>query len=252
MTADKKSNGTEKPKAQKLDPVLGEILKEHGFGSDSCWQCVRKGKSGENAVWVVYHKTLEKIAANLGIGFEAPEVLEHDAERGVAILVTGTLPGNAKLKPRSEWSIGEARPKNCYIPYYYAMAEKRGKDRVILKLLGIHGDVYSEEEVTSEEFTRSSKVRWTGPLNKAQFREACGKFSMRLNEAETEDQINETVKEFGPLIEQMQNDAPDMWDGEPDPETGGLSFVDIIKRRTDKVRMDGDGGDSHLREIARG
>ena len=30
--------------------------------------------------------------------------------------------------------------------YVYAMAEKRAKDRVILKLIELHGLVYSEEE----------------------------------------------------------------------------------------------------------
>ncbi len=34
--------------------------------------------------------------------------------------------------------------------YVYAMAEKRGKDRVILKLIELHGLVYSEEE--ADEF----------------------------------------------------------------------------------------------------
>ena len=242
----------EKQKAQKLDSVLGEILKEHGFGPDSCWQCVRKGKSGENAVWVVYHKTLEKIAANLGISFDSPQVLEHDAERGVAILVTGTLPGNAKLKPRTEWSIGEARPKNCYIPYYYAMAEKRGKDRVILKLLEVHGDVYSEEEAMSEEFTRVSKSRWTGPLNRAEFRKACGSFAMRIGAAETTNELDRVVKDHGALIEQMCSDDPDLWEGEPDPETGALSFCDKIKKKQDQLRMYGhDQSEAHMAAIAR-
>ena len=36
--------------------------------------------------------------------------------------------------------------KNCRNDYPFAMAEKRAKDRVILKLLGVAGDTYSEEE----------------------------------------------------------------------------------------------------------
>ena len=50
----------------------------------------------------------------------------------------------------TEWSIGEAAPYNTTNKYPYAMAEKRAKDRVILKLVGLHGDVYSEEE--ADEF----------------------------------------------------------------------------------------------------
>jgi hypothetical protein len=57
---------------------------------------------------------------------------------------------------RVEWSIGEAligvnyRVSGKQAAYVYAMAEKRAKDRVILKLIELHGYVYSEEE--ADEF----------------------------------------------------------------------------------------------------
>ena len=41
---------------------------------------------------------------------------------------------------------GEASPKNSKVAYPYAMAEKRAVDRAILKLVGLHGFVYSEDE----------------------------------------------------------------------------------------------------------
>ena len=47
------------------------------------------------------------------------------------------------------WSIGEATPANNKNEYPWAMAEKRAKDRVILKLIGASGFVYSEEEADS-------------------------------------------------------------------------------------------------------
>ena len=56
------------------------------------------------------------------------------------VLVTG------HMGDKSEWSIGEAAPYNNKNSYPFAMAEKRAKDRVILKLVGLHGDVYSEDE----------------------------------------------------------------------------------------------------------
>jgi hypothetical protein len=55
-----------------------------------------------------------------------------------------------------EWSLGEAlvgvnyRVSGKQAAYVYAMAEKRAKDRVILKLIGLHGLLYSEEE--ADEF----------------------------------------------------------------------------------------------------
>ena len=51
------------------------------------------------------------------------------------------------LNDRSEWSYGEASDKNCKNKFPLAMAEKRAKDRVILKLVGLHGYVYSDDEL---------------------------------------------------------------------------------------------------------
>ena len=56
-----------------------------------------------------------------------------------------------KWNDKEEWTIGEAMPINIdrgnnKQQYPFAMAEKRAKDRVILKLLGLHGHVYSQEE----------------------------------------------------------------------------------------------------------
>jgi len=60
------------------------------------------------------------------------------------------------LGNKSEWTYGEATPKNCKNSYPYAMAEKRAKDRIILKLIGCHGEVYSEAE--SDEFVDAEKT----------------------------------------------------------------------------------------------
>src|SRR6185437_4563769 len=107
-----------------------------------------------NDVWavqgtpVVKHKALERLAAALKIKFEKPDVLRHERDEAV-LLVSGSI-GDA-----SEWSIGEAtvnvnyRVSGKMAAYVYAMAEKRAKDRVIIKLANLHG-VYSEEE--ADEF----------------------------------------------------------------------------------------------------
>ena len=102
---------------------------------------------------VIYHRTLERIAAKAKIIWGQPQVLlaERDA---AAILVTGEREG------RTEWSIGEADVAKNYrvsgkqAAYVYAMAEKRAKDRVILKLINLHGLVYSEAE--ADEFAETS------------------------------------------------------------------------------------------------
>src|SRR3954469_6357613 len=94
---------------------------------------------------VIYHKALERIAAQAGIAFGPPTILRAERDEAV-IVVTGSM------GERTEWSIGEAlvnvnyRVSGRQAAYVYAMAEKRAKDRVILKLVGLHGLLYSEEE----------------------------------------------------------------------------------------------------------
>jgi hypothetical protein len=118
---------------RQIDPKIGEVLRKHGFDASACWDC--------HGVWVIYHKVLERIAALEGIKFDQPLVVEADGANKIAALcVTG------HLGDLTEWSIGEAAPSNNKNAYPFAMAEKRGKDRVILKLIGLHGLAYSEEE----------------------------------------------------------------------------------------------------------
>jgi hypothetical protein len=104
---------------------------------------------------VIYHKALERIAAQAKIQFDAPTIVRAERDEAV-ILVTG------RMGERLEWSIGEAligvnyRVSGKQSAYVYAMAEKRAKDRVILKLIELHGLVYSEEE--ADEFKSSRPV----------------------------------------------------------------------------------------------
>lgn len=113
---------------------VGAVLRKIGADPATAgWDC--------HGTYVLLHKTLERVAAEEGVKFNPPEILVNDIEnKRVAILVTGSLNG------REEWSIGEAAEYNNKNTYPYAMAEKRAKDRVILKLVGLHGDVYSEDE----------------------------------------------------------------------------------------------------------
>ena len=102
---------------------------------------------------VVKHKALERLAAAMGIRFQLPQILRSERDEAV-ILVAGQFSPTPSVT-LTEWSIGEACVNVNYLvkgkmaAYVYAMAEKRGKDRVVLKLAGLHG-VYSEEE--ADEF----------------------------------------------------------------------------------------------------
>jgi hypothetical protein len=108
---------------------------------------------------VIYHKALERIAAQAQIQFDPPTIVRAERDEAV-ILVSG------RMGERMEWSIGEAligvnyRVSGKQAAYVYAMAEKRAKDRVILKLVELHGLVYSEEE--ADEF----KQERPGPMER--------------------------------------------------------------------------------------
>lgn len=117
-----------------------DFMAAHSIDSDEIWEV--HGNS-----WCVKHKALERAGAVAGITWDqAPSLIESNSEKGiVALCATG------RLGDRVEWSIGEAAPKNNKNAYPYAMAEKRAKDRVILKLLNTHGYLYSESEFDAEE-----------------------------------------------------------------------------------------------------
>ena len=52
------------------------------------------------------------------------------------------------------WSTGEASPKNCKAPYPFAMAEKRLKDRLVLKLINAYEyGIYSDSEADNFQET---------------------------------------------------------------------------------------------------
>ena len=122
-------------KMQELPQTLKELIKSVGLSPEI----------DEGAVWnchgtpVILHKALERIADKRKIAFDPPQVIEADSVSKIAVVcVTGYL------EDSKAWSIGEAAPTNNKNEYPFAMAEKRAKDRVILKLIGASGFVYSE------------------------------------------------------------------------------------------------------------
>lgn len=114
-------------------------MSAHKIDSDEIWEV--HGNS-----WCIKHKALERAGAVAGIRWDPPTLIESNSASGVVALCAF-----GKLADRIEWSIGEAAPKNNKNAYPYAMAEKRAKDRVILKLLNTHGYLYSEAEFEADE-----------------------------------------------------------------------------------------------------
>ena len=156
-----------------------QVLQEIGeTAQTSTWDC--------HGTTVVLHKALERVAAHRGIMFDAPQIIESDViEKSCVICVTG------HLKDRSEWSFGEAAPYNNKNSFPFAMAEKRAKDRVILKLVGLHGYVYSEDEADDFKNAKPSEMKgvqeakqkseWRGPLKVTKLKEKLKELSKELD-----------------------------------------------------------------------
>ncbi|TAA49793.1 hypothetical protein [Shinella sp. JR1-6] len=128
-----------------LDPRIEAVRTDYGLAVEDFWQIP------QNKQWVCKHAALEVVATKAGVEWSAPQIIEAKTADGIAVLaVTG------KMGTRVEWATGEASPKNNKNSYPWAMAEKRAKDRVVLKLVGIHGLVYSEDE--ADDFKTPAKT----------------------------------------------------------------------------------------------
>lgn len=128
----------------KLDPRIEAVRVQYGLEASDFWELPQK-----KGTWVAKHSALEVAAAKAGIMFDNPIIIEANSEAGIAVLSVAGL-----MNDRREWATGEASPKNNKNAYPWAMAEKRAKDRVILKLIGIHGLVYSEDEMSGSGVER--------------------------------------------------------------------------------------------------
>lgn len=124
----------------KPSKAVMEFMAQYQVDSDEIWEV-------HGSTWVVKHKALERVAAEQGIVWDRPDLSLCDLAAGFVVVLVG-----GKLKERVEFSYGEASPKNNKNAYPVAMAEKRAKDRVILKLLAAHGSLYSEAE--ADEFVQ--------------------------------------------------------------------------------------------------
>ena len=86
----------------------------------------------ESDCWILYHDACMRIAYLAGVEFDKPEWISAGQNGHWAVVVSGTLDS------RSTWTTGEASVETSFSPYLCAMAEKRGKDRLVLDLLGAY------------------------------------------------------------------------------------------------------------------
>ena len=162
-------------------------LKEIGLkGKDCLWDC--------HGTYVLKHYACEALAVHNKITFDDPVYIESDAAAGIVTMRVKGYMGDDVY-----WSHGEVSPKNSKNAYPYAICEKRAKDRIILKLIGFHGLVYSEDE--AEDFEVEIKAQEKAEKKEEQERvdtSVYGKIGKKKATAE--------IKKLTPLFAKSQSD----------------------------------------------
>ena len=95
--------------------------------------------------WIIKHLEVEKLAQQYNIETTI-DLVNCNLDKDIAVVKAAALYNQKKF-----YSLGEVSPKNNQFDYPVAVAEKRAVDRVILKALGIHGNVYSDQEMPNEK-----------------------------------------------------------------------------------------------------
>ena len=158
--------------AKRLDPIIEEVLSRYDIDPRrALWDC--------HGTWVIYHKYVELIGMKAGVTLDPPTMIHSDpVSKHVVILVNGNMGDKA-----SAWSFGEATPYNNKNAYPFAMAEKRAKDRVILKLVGLAGHVYTDQDVVD---IKDGKIQWeANPVESQPSNDEQAKLAEALRSAST-------------------------------------------------------------------
>ena len=115
------------------------LADKYSLSKSDFWEMKFGGKS----MWIITHDAVEKIADKEKIEFHLPQVF-RDTNSNVAMI------GEATKGDKRVWSTGESSSFNNKNPYNWAMAEKRLKDRLTLKIInayeyGIYSDVEADD-----------------------------------------------------------------------------------------------------------
>ena len=119
------------------------IADAYDLSQDDFWKHPQSGK------WIIKHDAVEKIANKEGIKLVNIETLNSETDL-VRFIITMGMPNGGQIK-----SVGEADKSNCFSQYLGCMAEKRGIDRCVLKLINAYEyGIYSEVE--AEDFKKEN------------------------------------------------------------------------------------------------
>jgi hypothetical protein len=196
----------------KPSEAIKAFMDKFGVASDEIWP-VPGGKT-----YAIMHKALQRIAREQGIVITVNVVEQlSNLEQGFAVVKAFGKLGDGFVE-----SYGEASPKNNRNQYPLAMAQKRAEDRVILGLLSVYGDVYSEEE--ADDFKRQNPhvTRATDihdefsadipdvPATKMKVKDARPEFAVLIKEMERIQDAGE-LREWGEACAERINSLPGEW-----------------------------------------
>ena len=148
---------------------IKDLAKKYNLDPKSdFWKHKQSGK------WIITHDACEKIASveDINITDWVAEISERDYARYRITMSKGD---------KSITTIGEAGKDNCQSKYYGSMAEKRGVDRCILKLINAYEyGIYSDSEAdafkkpktdSNDPYARHRDVEQVRMISKVQGKE---------------------------------------------------------------------------------
>ncbi len=130
-------------------------------------------KHKQSGKWIITHDACEKIASKESIAIT--DWVTENSERDFCRFRITMSDGSKSIT-----TIGEASKENCQSKYYGSMAEKRGVDRCVLKLINAYEyGIYSDSEADSfkkpvikhDHYAKHREAEKVQMLSKAQGKE---------------------------------------------------------------------------------
>jgi hypothetical protein len=178
---------------------MKELAKKYNLTESDYWQESRSKK------WIITHDACQKIASQEGITYAPPQIINSERDF-VRMVVTGKK-GDVVM-----WKTGEADNKNCKNLYYFAMAEKRAKDRVCLALInayeyGIYSDIEADDFKKPEEeyYTESQTAEFAKLIEHECFKGKKNKVKDELRKSTSKANYQRVLNKMKKTIEDYEN-----------------------------------------------
>ena len=127
--------------------TIKDLQEKYELSKEDFWHHQQSGQ------WIITHNAVENIAHIEGVEVVDIKVLNSEVDL-VRFLIT------MKLGDKTISTIGEADRKNCHSQYLGAMAEKRGIDRCVLKLINAY-EYGISSEVEADDFAKPTYYQKT-------------------------------------------------------------------------------------------